>query len=159
MTIGELILNLESRFTVHHDVGVPALHYDQNDKASDSGARDMTRAPNGEKYVTVVSGGIKEPHDPPPVMFSEESPAVKWFLWAVEDIADELEPARSEWKNLHLYWRDKPVWLTAEYVAIEQAKLLQEASPLADALALGLGYVWSRLLLSVKPPKEASANA
>src|SRR5215471_6681688 len=99
----EAIADIEDRFKVHHDVGYPILSYDQNDKSTDTGAKDSAKAPNGERYIVVTSGGW-ETATVRAVMFNDQSRAVYWWKWSVMDYAETIA-AEKDWHRLHLYWR------------------------------------------------------
>lgn len=149
MTLAEAILQVEGLFQVHHDVGLEVSSYDQNDVEIITGARDMTLAPCGEPYVIITSGGIREAGEPQSMMFADEDRAVRFWTYAIEDLAEELRP-REEWGKLHLYWSAKPSFSATDYVAVDQAALLREAS-LLD-MHLTLGTVHSKLLLTKRGP-------
>ena len=151
MTLAEAVLDIESRFIVHREVGEPVAHYDQQDKAIDTGARDMSRAPCGEPYITVVSGGLKAQGDRIPIYFGTEVRAVEWWRYGVMDYAETIAP-EAQWGGLHLYWREEPRFESAEYVAMSQATMLGKRSALSDDLTVTLGTVWSRLLITKLAP-------
>lgn len=154
MTLAEAILQAESWFQVHHEVGCPEWYYDSNNqRVSDNTSVDMSRAPCGQTYVTLTSGGLKDGAEPIPVWFADEERAASWWLFSVEDYAETLLP-KDQWDKLHLYWRDQPEWRSVEFVAVDQAKLLREGNPLApDMMHAALGVVWSRLLITKMNPE------
>jgi len=151
MKILDAIAEVESWFLVHEEMGMPAYHVAPDGTETDVGARDMGFAPCDEPYVTVMSGGVIKEGRQPPIMFRDEARAVSWWLYAVEDYAETLAP-RAEWKKLHFYWRQKPVWEITTFVAINQAELLQSRSVLSSMLTVGLGIITSRLLISKLNP-------
>ena len=148
MKASEAILEVESRFVVHHEVGEAIASYGDDGSEHDTGARNMSRAPCGEPYVTLCSGGVKKQGESNGVMFSDEARAWRWWYYAVLDYAETIAP-ENDWPNLHLYWRDKPAYETDEYVSLNQAQQLQRGEPLHN---VRLGYVYSRLLISKLRP-------
>lgn len=157
MTLAEAILEVERRFTVHHEVGCPSLSYDQQDKEIDTGARDMSRAPCGEPYFTVTSGGIREAGSRVTAFYTEKSRAIAEWQAYVFDLAAELAPA-DKWKSLHLYWRTKPEYDDETYVALDQAGILQRHPDRADILHINVGVVWSTLLITKTGPDGEEAD-
>lgn len=150
-TIAEAILEVESRFIVHHEVGFAERYTDQRGQGFGTAeSRDMETAPNGERYETVVSGGIWQ-DGPMPMLFHDESTAVQFWLYGVEDYAETVAP-REEWSQLHLYWRHKPSFHRASYVALDQAGMLRDRSRLASQLTIDVGVVWSQLRISRLDP-------
>lgn len=146
MTLGEATLVINEMFVVHEEVGQEVISYDGNGKAYNTGARNMSVAPCGVPYVTVTSGGIEGRFD---VMFSDEPRAIRWWIYAVEDYAETIAP-RDQWLTLHLYWREGPEFTRHDYIALDQAGVLQAAS--LAPLTVSLGTVWSRLLITKLRP-------
>lgn len=147
MMLDEAIAEVEGWFTVHTETGYPTEYTDSNGDFVKDGPRDLSRAPNGESYVTVTSGGLTS--SMASVFFASESRAVTWWLYAMEDYAETIAP-REEWKKLHLYWRFRPEHESADYVALDQAALLQRQHGLS--LTVTLGTVYSRLVISKLKP-------
>lgn len=154
MNMAEAIAHIESRFIVHEEIGYLTDYRDSNDKLVADGPRDWSRAPNGESYDVLTSGGLQvRAGEVSSIMFGDEGRAWQWWVWAVEDYAEEVAP-RAEWAKLHLYWRTKPEWASTEYVALHQAELLGSHSE--APLHVDLGLVYSRLLISKKNPDGKS---
>lgn len=147
MTLAEAIIAVEDQFIVHHEIGQPVDHYDeQKSKTIPAGARDMSRAPCGEKYIALTSAGIDDVYG---IMFHDEARAIRWWVYAVEDYAGSI-CTESEWPKLHLYWRDLPVFERHVYLATDQPAILQGASTMP--LTVSLGTVKSKLLISKLGP-------
>lgn len=156
-TIADAIIEVEGRFIVHTEVGLAERYTDQRGKGFGTAeSRDMETAPNGESYETVVSGG-QWSDGPMPMMFHDESTAIQFWLYAVEDYAETIAP-REEWSKLHLYWREKPVFERRTYVALDQAGMLRDRSRLASQLTIDVGIVWSRLRISKVDPDGQEAE-
>jgi hypothetical protein len=153
MTPEEAVAKVESWFTVHDERGLPVDWIDQNDKFMGSGALDMETAPNGEAYQVMTSYGLgARLPEHALVLFQNEGLAVQWWIDEIEDYAASLIVARDQWKRLHLYWRDKPEFLTTTYLTMNQGELLRTASPLAAIVQIDLGFVYSRMLISTIGP-------
>lgn len=135
MTFAEAILDLEQTFVVHHDAGYPDGEYD--------GPLDMTLAPNGEPYVVVSGDGILDENERVRCWYSDEEFAIECWLHAAKHYATS-GPRKGA---THLYWRDKPAFVGAEFVALNQAAALQDPR-LRDSINIEVGYVYSRLLVS-----------
>lgn len=144
MTQDEAILEIESKFIVHHEIGEPLISLDTDGKQHETGARNWSRAPCGEPYVSVWSSGVKAQGEPLPMMFGSESRAFRWWYYSVLDYAETIAP-EEEFSKLHLYWRDKPQFELNEYVSLNQAQQLQSGLSL---LPVKLGSVYSRLLIT-----------
>jgi hypothetical protein len=153
MTPAKALIEVESRFIVHEEVGLPIVSYGTDDSEHDTGARDWSKAPNGKPYVAVTSGGTKLETEPHAVMFSDEGRAWQWWYYAVLDYAETVAP-ESEWPTLHLYWRERPTFEVAEYISTSQAATLQLGHPMFN---LRLGTVYSRLLISKIAPDGTEA--
>ena len=153
MTPAEAVTRAESMFTVHADVGLADGWTDQNGKVLNLTSRDMECAPNGEPYEVLTSYGLgaQLPRHAL-VMFQNEGLGVQWWLDEVEAWAADLRKDRDTWKKINLYWRDKPVFIGTTYIAMDQGGLARTASPLAAIPQIDLGFVWSRMLLSVIGP-------
>jgi hypothetical protein len=147
MTLGEATLLVDGMFIIHEEVGQEITSYDQNDKSMPpTGARDMTKAPCGGRYITVTSGGTEDVYG---VMFHDEGRAIRWWVYSVEDYAESIAP-REKWDKLHLYWREGPKFIREEYIAMDQAGILQRQSRMN--LTLSLGTVRSRMLITKLRP-------
>ena len=134
MNLLDMIAAFEKDFRVSPEVGYA------DDRLE--GRADMARAPTGERYVSVTSGGLKDEGEAMPGWFATEALAIDAWL-------------RSAWKYAEdrgghdLYWRERPVYQEAEYIAINQAALMGDPR-FRDAITLRLGCVYSRLLVSKK---------
>jgi len=146
MTLDEATLVVNDLFTVHEEVGQEAISVDGNGKEFRTGAFNMSRAPCGELYMTVTSGGIEDAYG---VMFHDEARAVRWWVYSVEDYAETIAP-RESWGKLHLYWRDSPAFIREQYLALDQARILQGSSQ--APLTVSLGTVRARLLITKLRP-------
>jgi hypothetical protein len=153
MSTAGVIATIEALFTVHDEAGF-ASHYRDSTGAivSESVHRNMDMAPCGEPYVLLTSNGPAEEGDAQPdLFFGSEGTALSWWRYAVEDLAENIAP-RDKWKSLHLYWRQKPEYVSTTYVAMDQAGLLGSRSPLAAFLTIDVGFVTSRLLITKLDP-------
>jgi hypothetical protein len=144
MKPADAIFEIESRFIVHHETGCLIVSMGSDGSEHETGAVDWSKAPCGEPYVTLTSGGVKPPGEPSGVMFSDEDRAWRWWYYAALDYAETVAP-EADWPNLHLYWRAKPKYSSDEYINLKQAGTLQRGEIL---LNLSLGYVYSRLLIT-----------
>lgn len=152
MTLAEAILTAEGYFQVHREIGYAEPFYKGDDPVEGAETRNWSRAPCGQRYVTLTSGGIKELGYPIPMWFADADRAASYWLFSVEDYAESVAP-RDDWKKLHLYWRDVPTWNPIEMVAVDQAALFANSHPLqGDVMAMTVGVVWSRLLISKLRP-------
>lgn len=153
MILAKAIAHVERLFTVHDEIGRPAPWTDQDNKTVGEGAVDMTVAPNGEAYVSVSSFGVEaELPSWAIAMFQSESLAFQWWVDEVRDYASSVESDTDRWKQLHLYWRTKPEFHKATYLVMDQASLMQTASPLSAILQIDLGFVTSQMLISKTNP-------
>lgn len=150
MTLDEAIAEVEGWFQVHAEIGAPTEYTDSNGGFVQDGPRDLSLAPNGEPYIRVTSAGILTDWPSGGVFFGTEARAVTWWLYAIEDYAESIAP-KDEWKNLHLYWRTRPIFETADYVATNQAELLQRQHGLD--MMVTLGVIYSRVLISKLNPE------
>ena len=152
MTLAEAILIAEGYFQVHREIGYAEPFYKHGKPVAGAETRDMSFAPCGQRYVTLTSGGIKDQAERMPMWFADESRAVSYWLFSVEDYAESVAP-RDNWKKLHLYWREMPSWAPVEMIAVDQAALLREAHPLhADLMTMTCGVVQGRLLITKLRP-------
>lgn len=144
MIIAEAIAALEADCASVYDIpGYKVGDYD--------GPLDMSRAPNGGKYVCLTSGGLKKPGQPVATWFAFEDEAVSWWL-------SEARHLLSEHRAMpFLYWLHRPTLVSASFVNIAQHLAVQD-DRLRDCLAVELKFVSSWLLLSAKDPagKEIS---
>jgi hypothetical protein len=136
MKIDEAIRAIEEDLAVIDVAGYAVGDYD--------GPLDMSRAPNGEAYVCLTSGGLKRRGVRVPIWFNEEREAITWWL-------AEARQLRRDKNATHLYWRSKPVMVSASFVNIAQSVAIQDEN-LRDSLSVDLHYVSSWLLLSAKDP-------
>ena len=146
MTLDEATLAVNEMFIVHEEVGEEVISVDGNNKRIPTGARDMSRAPCGERYITLTSGGWEDAYG---VMFHDEARAVRWWVYSVEDYAETIAP-RDKWGKLHLYWREPPAFIREQYLALDQARILQGSS--LAPLTVSLGTVRARLLITKLHP-------
>jgi hypothetical protein len=137
MDLADAVAAFEADYTVHDAMGFPVGDYD--------GPMDLARAPTGEKYICLTSGGIKKPGQPVASWFVFEEEAVTWWLAEARHYRIEVSGAR------HLYWRHRPSLVTASFVNVQQAAALQD-DRLRDSLSVELRYVSSWLVLSDKDP-------
>ena len=143
MTLAEAVEAIEAGFIVHEEAGYASPWTDQDGEIVADGARDMTLAPNGEPYITMTSYGDSLSYLP--ALFASESLAVEWWR-------DEVMAYAAAVRGKHLYWREKPRFCSATYLAMGQAELLQTQSPLAAILQIELGFVQAMLLISKLGP-------
>lgn len=148
MLLTDAIADLEDKFIVHNDIGYPVMSYDGNDKEIDTGAKDWNKAPCGERYILVSSGGWENDHIRS-VLFNDQSRAIYWWKWAVMDYAETIAP-EAQWSKLHLYWRDRPQYVSTDYIALQQASIVGRKEMLP--ITIILGSVYSRLLITRKRP-------
>lgn len=148
MTPAQVLADLESKFIVHEEVGQPITSYGTDDTAHDTGARDWSKAPSGDAYITVMSDGTKAAGEPTPVLFGDEERAWRWWYYAVLDYAETVAP-EADWPKLHLYWRERPEFSFAEYITTDGAQRLQRGEPIFHQR---LGTVSSRLVISKRGP-------
>jgi hypothetical protein len=146
MTLDEATLTVNGMFTVHEEVGQEAISVDGNGKVFHTGAVNMSCAPCGERYITITSGGTEDAYG---VMFHDEPRAVRWWVYSVEDYAEVIAP-REKWGKLHLYWREPPKFIREQYLALDQARILQGSSQ--APLTVSLGTVRARLLITKLRP-------
>ena len=141
MTLEEAIEAFEKDFTVSSEVGWP------NDD-NVLGRLDMSRAPTGEPYVCVVSGGIKEQGKSFPAHYTSEALAAEAWLTSAWEYAE-----RRGGKTL--YWRDRPRWIEGEFVALDQASAMNDPDAAAPPV-LKIGHVYSRMLVSKVEEKKGA---
>jgi hypothetical protein len=134
MTLEEAVAAFESQMTVHEAVGYPV---------NDHGARDMSRAPTGERYITFGCIGRKPEGERIEAWFSKEDAAVAFWLDYIQGYAANC--------GKQLYWRERPEIVTGTFVAVNQAEAMQDQR-LRDSLSVELHTVWCRLLVSAKGP-------
>lgn len=97
----------------------------------DDGRVDTSRAPDGSRYQVVTSGGVRSLQHPVAAWFMDQGPAgLEWLRHA----SDAFDKRRGT-----LYWKRKPQWIEAEFVGINQAAMIQDAS-LAGCIALRIGF-------------------
>lgn len=137
MTLAEAFAAFEKDFRVSPFIGLP----DENL----TGRVDMNRAPNGESYITLTSGGVKLEGDRMPGWFATEELAAEAWLTQAWRYADRIiEPGVV---GSPLYWRERPELLTGEFVAIDQAAMMNDPRVRSE-ITLRLFAVYSRLVVS-----------
>jgi hypothetical protein len=131
MTLDEAVAEFEAGMVVSDAVGFLV--------EGEPARLDKDKTPDGKSYVTLTSGGIITDGDRIPIWAAdEERGAGEWLRQAWR---------YAEHRGLGLWWRDRPVWLPAEFVATHQAGLLQDVRT-RSSLAIQVGFVWSRLYIS-----------
>ncbi|HUY05017.1 MAG TPA: hypothetical protein VMV33_17195 [Rhodocyclaceae bacterium] len=130
MTLDEAVAEFEQSFVV--TAGEAYVSPDQ--------IADWDRAPSGDQWVTLTSGGLQSAGSPAPAYFTSEDAAVSAWLRAAFAYADK--------RGGHdLYWLMRPVYREAEYRALDQAAVLNIPA-LRDTVMMQLGIVHSRLVVS-----------
>lgn len=142
MSLAEQVKKVEAKFIVHTDMGYVRT-WDKESKAK----KDMDLCPTGARYVWLCSGGIWRPGDNVGVFFQNADRAARWWYFSLLDYAETVAP-EDEWAKCHLWWREKPVFHSADYLAMRQQELLQESHPLAGQFTVTLGSVFSRLVIT-----------
>ena len=151
MTLEEAVAAFEKDFTVIDAVGFP-----NNENVP--GSVDASRAPNGEQYVSLCSGGIKKEGDQYPAYYASEEIAAEEWLKSAWQYADKRG-------GKTLYWRRRPEFTSREYIAIDQAAMMNDPE-LRQSMQITVGQVYSRLLVTKasaevkhksKPVKETAA--
>lgn len=137
MTLAEAIAAFEKDFAVSDEAGLVDETLPER--------RDMSRAPTGALYVTLTSGGIKADGDRMPGWFATEDLAADAWLTQAWRYADRIiEPGIV---GSPLYWRERPELLTGEFVAIDQAAMMNDPRVRSE-ITLRLFAVYSRLVVS-----------
>jgi hypothetical protein len=146
MTLAEAVAAFEKDFAVSTEVGMA--------DESLPGRRDMSRAPNGQPYIALTSGGVKAEGDRMPAWFASEELAAEAWLTQAWRYADRIiEPGTI---GSPLYWREKPeLMLTGEFVAIDQAGMMNDPRTRSE-ITLRLFAVYSRLVVSKNSGKAAA---
>ena len=130
MTLVEAIAAFEKDFQVITTAGF----------ADDGPMLDMDRAPNGDRYVVITSGGER----------SVPGASAAWF--ASEDRAAE-EWLRQAWAYAErrgggdLYWRQEPVHRQMEFFAVDQAGAMRDVVT-RQSITINVGFVYSRMVVS-----------
>jgi hypothetical protein len=104
------------------------------------GRVDPERAGDGSRYVVLTSGGVKRDLQPVGAWFVSEADATDAWLLAARDYALQRGGKR-------LFWRDQPRWVSAEFLAMDQLKMM-ESLEMKQSIQLNVGFVWSRLAVS-----------
>lgn len=138
MTLDEAISAFERDFTVCRDIGLP------DDEME--GRADWSRAPTGERYITLVSGGQTREGTPTPALYAGEELAAEEWLRQAWTYAE----ARG---GKTLYWRERPIYTEAEFVAVDQVSLMNDPR-MRSSITICVGYVHSRLLVSKAGDKD-----
>lgn len=134
--LAAVVRAFELEFIVHDEAGYAVGDY--------AGPKDMSRAPNGERYITVTSGGIGSIG----AYFADEDAAIDAWLVQVKRYADaDLD------KN-HLYWRTRPELVSVSLVAIDQAAAMRHEW-LREVVAIDVTFVACRMLVSEREPGAA----
>lgn len=110
MTLDEAVEEFEARLSVSDLVGY------QRPK---DGTIDPARAPNGDAYVLISSGGEMRAGWPFPAWFSEESQAVREWLgnaWLYQE----------ERGGSVLYWNGRPELVGLDFVPVNQAAVIAD---------------------------------
>lgn len=103
--------------------------------------REMGRAPSGDRYVIVTSGGLRLEDEVQPAWFATEELAAEAWLRAAWLYAD-TRPGRPR-----LFWCERPIYFRGEWVAVDQAGLLND--PIArQSIVLQIGTVQARFVLT-----------
>ena len=135
MTLEEAVAAFEADFTVHD--------YVPGDFA--------TASPAGDKYVVLANGGVLVAGYLPRAFFTNEEDAAEDWLrqaWAYA----ETRPGKV------LYWRERPTWESREYVAIDQASLMNDPA-WRSSIVVTLGRILSRLAISEEPKPKGKRKA
>lgn len=135
MTLEEAIAEFEKSYAVHDRPGFVTEDDDGVTRA------DMNKAPSGDSYVTLTSGGIRKEDGPHLAWFLDEERAAEEWLRQAWTYAED-HPGRP-----HLHWRRRPVFLQAEFIALDQIALMNDAR-LRQSITLNLGTVDCRMVLS-----------
>jgi hypothetical protein len=131
--LDDAIAEFEEPLTVHDAVGFAGV----------AASVDMSRAPTGERYVTLTSGGLKPEGQHVPAWFADEADAIEWWLAEAKPYAEK--------HGKQLYWRERPELVTASYVMLDQVNAIRNGR-LRESVAVDLHFVFSRLLVSTKDP-------
>jgi hypothetical protein len=146
MTLAEAIAAFEADFTVKAEQGFPI---DGTDRL------DMNMAPTGDAYVTITSGGEITDRDAMPAWFASEHDAARAWLREVWAYAESQ-------KGTSLYWREPPTLRRQEFVALDQAGLMQDPM-MRRSVTINVATVVSRLFVSEakksEPVNEEQASA
>ena len=142
MTLNEMIELFEKGCTPHLGAGT--------DAGADYDAVDMSRAPSGEKYFKLTSGGIREIGEPIPAWFVDPQSAI--FAWL-----NEAE-ATAEERGKQLYWRDLPELVTRTFSMIDAGANVADWRT-SGSTSVTMHCVVARLLLSTKDPDGQEVDA
>lgn len=134
--LASVVKAFELEFVVHDEVGFAVGEYD--------GPKDMSRAPNGERYVTVTSGGVGSIG----AYFVDEDAAIDAWLVQAKRYAD------ADMNKHHLYWRTRPQLVSVSLVAIDQAAAMRHEW-LREVVAIDVKFVACRMLVSEREPGAA----
>lgn len=116
------------------------------------GRVDPDRAPNGEHYVRVTSGGILDQGEQFPSYYATEALAAEAWLAAAWKYAEERGG-----KMLH--WRVRPEYTAYEFIAINQAALMNDPE-WRGSITAKMGRVSSRMLITkADQPQPAKRKA
>lgn len=153
MTPREASAAIDALFTVHQTPGYVLSFENQYGKETGDHGLDLDRAPCGDKYVVVTSVGLLDKTTrSPAALFGSVPLAMRWLVDEIKDYAETVEPDRSRWHALHLYWRDQPKFTSTDYIAMDQSGLVQTRSIMTSFMATTLGVAHARLLISKMDP-------
>ena len=128
MTLEEAVAAFEKDFTV-----LPATPYHDED------ASDPTRCPTGERYTILTSGGTRQESGKEAALFRTEADAVEAWLKRAWGFAEAN-------KGNTLYWAQEPRYSAKEYIAVNQAELMNDPA-WRGSIVLKLGTVYSKLAI------------
>lgn len=111
------------------------------------GRCNMALSPAGLAYVLITSGGPAEVGGVVPAWFASEEAAVEEWLRHAWSYAEKRGGSR-------LYWRDRPVMKTVEFVALRQFDVMNDPL-LRCAITTKGACVFSRLVISKLEGDEA----
>lgn len=137
MTLAEAVAAFERDFAVSDEAGLV------DEKLPER--RDMSRAPTGEPYIILASGGLKAEGDRMPGWFATEDLAAEAWLTQAWRYADGI--LETGVKGSPLFWRERPTLLTGEFVALDQAAMMNDPRTRSE-ITLRLFAVYSRLVVS-----------
>jgi hypothetical protein len=141
MTLEQAAAEFESSFIVHPEVGCPNADYE--------GPLDMSRAPTGEPYATILSGAQARDGEAVPIWYTDITMAAQDWIDMARHYANG--GASGEPLGTHLYWRDKPRWVEAEFVPVDQAAAMNDAV-LRIFTPMKIGFIYSRFVVSTMDP-------
>lgn len=108
MRLKEAVASFEADF----DAVSEAVGYE----VDDAGTVDIERAPCGEPYAPIAASGADAAGEPFALFTDEDAAARAW-------LAEAWRYAEGQ-GGRKLYWRERPTFVLAEYVALDQAAAL-----------------------------------